>query len=104
MKAFGKSFAYSVQGRKVDEILQYLNKKIDYTYLKDEKDFSAVIQSLSKKVDELNKKYSKTLKYYVEDDRSEKFGYIRIHASGYTMRGIGTPYWIVREYEQEGGE
>ena len=103
MRAFGKSFAYSVQGRKVDEILQFLNKEHDFTYVKDENAFSAVIQSLKKKVDELNKKYPKTLKYYVEVEKGEKQGYIRIHASGYTMRGIGIPYWNVREYNKEGG-
>lgn len=103
MRAFGKSFAYSVQGRKVDEILQFLNKEHDFTYVKDEKDFSAVIQSLKKMVDELNNKYPKTLKYYVEVEKSEKQGYIRIHASGYTMRGISIPYWNVREYKMEGG-
>lgn len=103
MWAFGKSFAYSVQGRKVDEILQYLLKEHNYTYIKDEKDFSTAIQSLKKKVDELNNKYPKTLKYYVEVEKGEKQGYIRIHASGYTMRGISIPYWNVREYKKEGG-
>lgn len=103
MKAFGKSFAYSVQGRKVDEILQFLHKQFDYTYVKDEKDLSAVIQSLTMKIDELNNKYPQTLKYYVEVEKSEKQGYIRIHASGYTMRGISIPYWNVREYKKEGG-
>lgn len=104
MKAFGKSFAYSVQGRKVDEILQFLNKELDFTYIKDENDFSAVIQALKKKVDELNNKYPKTLKYYVEVQKSEKEGFIRIHASGFSMRGVSIPYWNVREYKKEGGE
>ena len=104
MRVFGKSFAYAVQGRKVDEILQFLHKEHDYTYIKDENAFSAVIQSLKEKVDELNNKYPKTLKYYVEVQKSEKEGFIRIHASGYTMRGIGIPYWNVREYNKKGGE
>ena len=104
MKAFGKSFAYSVQGRKVDEILQFLNKELDFSYIKDENDFSAVIQALKKKVDELNNKYPKTLKYYVEVQKSEKEGFIRIHASGFSMRGVSIPYWNVREYKKEGGE
>lgn len=103
MRAFGKSFAYSVQGRKVDEILQFLYKEHDFTYVKDENAFSAVILSLKKKVDELNNKYPKTLKYYVEVEKGEKQGYIRIHASGYTMRGISIPYWNVREYNKKGG-
>lgn len=103
MKAFGKSFAYSVQGRKIDEILQFLNKEHDFTYIKDENDFSAVIQALKKKVDELNNKYPKTLKYYVEVEKGEKEGFIRIHASGFSMRGISIPYWDVREYKKEGG-
>lgn len=103
MRAFGKSFAYSVQGRKVDEILQFLIKEHEYTYIKDENAFSAVIQSLKEKVDELNNKYPKTLKYYVEVQKSEKEGFIRIHASGFSMRGISIPYWNVREYKKEGG-
>ena len=103
MRAFGKSFAYCVQGRKVDEILQFLIKEHEYTYIKDENAFSAVIQSLKEKVDELNNKYPKTLKYYVEVQKSEKEGFIRIHASGFSMRGIGIPYWNVREYKKEGG-
>lgn len=103
MRAFGKSYAYSVQGRKVDEILQFLVKEHDYTYIKDENAFSAVIQSLKVKVDELNNKYPKTLKYYVEVQKGEKAGFIRIHASGYSMRGISIPYWNVREYKKEGG-
>ena len=103
MRAFGKSFAYSVQGRKVDEILQFLIKEHEYTYIKDENAFSAVIQSLKEKVDELNNKYPKTSKYYVEVQKSEKEGFIRIHASGFSMRGIGIPYWNVREYKKEGG-
>ena len=103
MKAFGKSFAYSVQGRKVDEILQFLIKEHEYTYIKDENAFSAVIQSLKEKVDELNNKYPKTLKYYVEVQKSKKEGFIRIHASGFSMRGISIPYWNVREYKKEGG-
>lgn len=104
MRAIGKSFAYSVQGRKVDEILQFLNKEHDFTYVKDENAFSAAIQSLKKKVAELNNKYPKTLKYYVEVQKSEKEGFIRIHASGYSMRGISIPYWNVREYKNEGGK
>ena len=103
MMAFGKSFAYSVQGRKVDEILQFLIKEHEYTYIKDENAFSEVIQSLKEKVDELNNKYPKTLKYYVEVQKSEKQGFIRIHASGFSMRGISIPYWNVREYKKEGG-
>ena len=104
MRAFGKSFAYSVQGRKVDEILQFLNKEHDFTYVKDENAFSAVIQSLKKKVDELNNKYPKTQKYYIEVQKNVNDGYIRIHAAGYTMRGISIPYWNVREYNKKGGE
>ncbi len=104
MRAFGKSFTYGVQGRKVDEIQQFLIKEHEYTYIKDENAFSAVIQSLKEKVDELNNKYPKTLKYYVEVQKSEKQGYIRIHASGFSKRGISIPYWNVREYKKEGGE
>ena len=104
MRAFGKSYTYLVQGRKVDEILQFLNKEHDFTYVKDENAFSAVIQSLKKKVDELNNKYPKTQKYFVEVQKNENDGYIRIHAVGYTMRGIAIPYWNVREYNKKGGE
>ena len=103
MIAFGKSFAYSVQGRKVDEILQFLYKEHDFTYVKDENAFSAVIQSLKRMVNELNNKYPKTLKYYVEVQKTVNYGFIRIHASGYSMRGISIPYWDVREYKKEGG-
>lgn len=104
MRAFGKSFAHSVQGRKVDEILQFLYKELDFTYIKDEKDFFAAFQSLERKVNELNNKYPKTLKYYVNVQKNVNNGYIRIHPSGYTMRGISIPYWDVREYKKEGGE
>ena len=97
MIAFGKSYAYGVQGRKIDEILQFLYKEHDFTYVKDENAFSAVIQSLKRKVDELNSKYPKTLKYYVEVQKNVNDGFIRIHASGYTMRGIAIPYLDVRE-------
>ena len=103
MRAFGKSFAYSVQGRKVDEILQFLYKEHEFTYVKDENAFSAVIQSLERMVNELNNKYPKTLKYYVEVQKGVNSGYIRIHASGCPMRGISIPYWDVREYKKEGG-
>lgn len=103
MRAFGKSYAYGVQGRKVNEILQFLIKEHEYTYIRDENAFSAVIQSLKEKVDELNNKYPKTLKYYVEVQKSEEEGFIRIHASGFSMRGISIPYWDVREYKKEGG-
>ena len=103
MRALGKSYAYSVQGRKVDEILQFLDKEHDFTYVKDENAFSAVILSMKKKVDELNNKYPKTQKYYVEVQKNVNDGYIRIHASGYSMRGISIPYWNVREYKKEGG-
>lgn len=103
MRAFGKSFAYSVQGRKVDEILQFLYKEHDFTYVKDENAFSAVIQSLERMVNELNNKYPKTSKYYVEVQKNVNDGFIRIHASGYSMRGISIPYWDVREYKKEGG-
>lgn len=104
MIAFGKSYAYGVMGRKVDEILQFLKKEHDYTYAKDENAFSAVIQSLKKKVDELNNKYPKTQKYYVEVLKYVDEGCIRIHASGSPMRGISISYWNVREYKGEGGE
>ena len=103
MRAFGKSFAYSVQGRKVDEILQFLYKEHEFTYVKDENAFSAVIQSLKRMVNELNNKYPKTLKYYVEVQKNVNDGYIRIHASGCLARGINIPYWDVREYKKEGG-
>ena len=103
MIAFGKSYAYWVQGRKVDEILQFLYKEHDFTYVKDENAFSAVIQSLKNMVNEINNKYPKTSKYYVEVQKNVNDGYIRIHASGYAIRGISIPYWDVREYKKEGG-
>ena len=103
MRAFGKSYAYWVQGRKVDEILQFLYKELDFTYVKDENAFSAVIQSLKRKVNEINNKYPKTSKYYVEVQKNVNDGYIRIQASGYSIRGISIPYWDVREYKKEGG-
>lgn len=103
MRAFGKSFAAGVQGRKVEEILQFLCKELDFTYVKDENAFSAVIQSLKRMVDELNNKYPKTLKYYVREQKIGNYGFIRIHASGYPNRHIGIPYWNVREYKKEGG-
>ena len=103
MIAFGRSYAYSVQGRKVDEILQLLNKEFDYTYIKEEKDFPSVRESLKKKVDELNKKYPKTVKYYVRLDKGCKCGFLRIGQPGSAIKGISLPYWDVRPMS-EGGE
>lgn len=104
MIAFGKSYAYSVMGRKVDEILQFLLQEFDYTYIKDEKDFPSVIEPLKKKVEELNKKYPKTVKYHVRTaDRRGKEGYIRIGAVGTVIKGISLHYWDVRPFK-EGGE
>ena len=102
MIAFGRSYAYSVMGRKVDEILQFLLQEFDYTYIKDEKDFPSVIESLEKKVEELNKKYPKTVKYHVRtDDRRGKEGYIRIGAVGTVTKGISLHYLNVRPLEME---
>ena len=103
MIAFGRSYAYSVMGRKVDEILQFLLQEFDYTYIKDEKDFPSVIEPLKKKVEELNKKYPKTVKYHVRtDDRREKEGYIRIGTVGTVTKGIGLPFWNVRPFKEGG--
>jgi hypothetical protein len=104
MIAFGKSYAYSVMGRKVDEILQFLHQEFDYTYIKEEKDFPSVRESLKKKVEELNKKYPKTVKYYVRLDKGCKCGFLRIGQPGFATKGISLPYWNVREYKEEGGE
>lgn len=104
MIAFGRSYAYSVMGRKVDEILQFLLQELNYTYIKEEKDFPSVIEPLKEKVAELNKKYPKTVKYHVyTHDRGEKAGYIRIGAVGTAIKGISLPFWNVRPFK-EGGE
>lgn len=103
MIAFGRSYAYSVMGRKVDEILQFLLQEFDYTYIKDEKDFPSVIEPLKKKVEELNKKYPKTVKYYVRLDKGCKCGFLRIGQPGFATKGISLPYWDVRPFK-EGGE
>lgn len=103
MIAFGGSYAYGVMGRKVDEILLFLLQKFDYTYIKDEKDFPSVIELLEKKVEELNKKYPNTVKYYVRLNKGCKCGYLRIEHPGSPTKGIGLPYWEVRPFK-EGGE
>ena len=105
MIAFGRSYAYSVQGRKVDEILQLLNKEFDYTYIKEEKDFPSVRESLKKKVDELNKKYPKTVKYAVVGKLSAQEGSITIGTVGTAVRtkGIFLHFWSVKPMS-EGGE
>lgn len=105
MIAFGRSYAYSVQGRKVDEILQLLNKGYDFTYVKDEKEFMSVVASLQKKVDELNKKYPKTVKYAVVGKLSAQEGSITIGTVGTAVRtkGIFLHFWSVKPMS-EGGE
>ena len=104
MIAFGRSYAYGVMGRKVDEILQFLHQEFNYTYIKEEKDFPSVRESLKKRVEELNKKYPKTVKYYVRLDKGCKCGFLRIGQPGSAIKGISLPYWDVREYKEEGGE
>ena len=102
MIAFGRSYAYSVMGRKVDEILQFLRNELDYTYIKDENFFPSVIELLKKKVAELNKKYPKTVKYYVRLDKGCKCGFLRIGQPGSVIKGISLPYWDVRPFEEGG--
>lgn len=101
MIAFGKSYAYSVQGRKVDEILQFLFQELDYIYIQDEKNFPSVKKFLENKVYVLNCKYPKTVEYSVRIERREKEGYIRIGPIGTITKGICLQYMNVRPLEME---
>lgn len=100
MVVFGESWAYSVQGRKVDEILEFIKKNIENTHLEEGEDISIVSKPLENKVEELNKKYPKTIKYFVRRDN----GFLRIGpGGGFVMRGICIRVIIVRPFIK-GGE
>lgn len=100
MIVFNRSYSYSVQGRKADEILKFIAVNFDYTFLQDEKEFSEVKELISKKIDELNKKYPKTVKYFV----SVNGGYLRIRPANSVMKGIAIEFLNVRRFKIEGGE
>lgn len=97
MIVFGKSWAYSVQGRKVDEILEYIHKNLDFTYVETEQEFQAVKTKIISKLQFYNMKYPKTVKYYL----SEQDDYLRIHASGSAMKGIGISILRVKRLNME---
>ena len=100
MIVFGRAFTYSVQGRKVDELFKFIRDNIEFTHLNEGEDISAVIKMLEDKVDELNKKYPKTVKYYprLVDDC-----YLRISLAGNPMKGIAINVLTVRPF-MKGGE
>ena len=95
MIVFGKSWAYSVQGRKVEEIMKFLHLNLDYTFVEDEKDFSKIKETLRKKIDELNSKYPKTVKYALKDDK----GFLRIVPAGSAIKGLAIEVLKVRKFK-----
>ena len=80
------------------QIFFLLNEGYDFTFVKDEKEFMSVVASLQKKVDELNKKYPKTVKYAVVGKLSAQEGSITIGTVGTAVRtkGIFLKFWCVR--------
>ena len=97
MIVFGKSWAYSVQGRKVDEILEYIHKNLDFTYVETEQDFQAVKTKIIGKLQFYNMKYPKTVKYYL----SEQKDYLRIGATGSAIKGINISLLRVKRLNME---
>lgn len=99
MIVFGESWAYGVQCRKVDELLEFIKKNIENTHLQEDDPVTVVTELLKDKVDELNKKYPKTVKYYVKCDH----GFIRIGGVGVVLKGISIRRIVARPYKK-GGE
>lgn len=99
MIVFGESWAYSVRGRKVDELLEFINKNIANTHLQEDEPVSVVTDLLDEKVAELNDKYPKTVKYRVLIGS----GKIRIGAHGSVIKGISIRMIIARPFTR-GGE
>ena len=97
MIVFGKSWAYSVQGRKVDEILEYIHKNLDFTYVETEQEFQAVKAKIIGKLQFYNMKYPKTMKYYL----SEQKDYLRIGATGSAIKGINISLLRVKRLNME---
>lgn len=98
MIVFAGTWAYSVHGRKVDELLKYV-KQFEFKYLKEGEDLSAVKKMLEDKIDELNKKYPKTIKYYLYVDHDR----LRIAPAGYVMRCVCIKMLSVKPFAK-GGE
>lgn len=99
MIAFGESWAYSVQGRKVDELLEFIKKNIENTHLGEDEPVDVVTYLLADKVAFLNSKYPKTVKYYVICSP----GYLRIGPIGSVTKGISIRMIIARPFTK-GGE
>lgn len=99
MIVFGESWAYSVQGRKVDELLEFINKNIANTHLQEGEPVTVVTDLLDEKVAELNDKYPNTVKYRVLIGS----GYLRIVPPGGVVKGISIRMIIARPFTK-GGE
>lgn len=96
MIVFGRAFSYSVQGRKVEELFKFIHDNIELTHLEEGEDISAVKKMLTDKVDELNKKYPKTVKYCL----CECGDYLRVTPSGSVTKGIGINVLTVRPFKE----
>lgn len=99
MIVFGESWAYSVQGRKVDELLEFINKNIENTYLQEGEPVTVVTDLLDEKVAELNDKYPNTVKYRVLIGSD----HLRIVPPGGVVKGIKIRMIIARPFTK-GGE
>lgn len=97
MIVFGKAWQYSVHGRKADELLEYIRENIEFTHLEEGESMDAVKLELNRKIDELNRKYPKTVKYslYVSG------GYIRISPKPGGMSGLSIAVLQVRPIRKE---
>lgn len=98
MIVFGEAWMYSVQGRKAEELLKFLHEMFEFTHLKEGEDISAVRKLIIEKVDELNKKYPKTVKYSLYDYHN----CLRISCGGSPMKGLAIPVYTVRPFEKGG--
>lgn len=96
MIVFGASWAYSVHGSKVDELLKWIKLRFEFTHLKEGEDLSAVKKMLEDKIDELNRKYPKTVKYYLHVDPDR----LRIGPDGYVMRCISIKMLSVKPFRE----
>lgn len=97
MIVFAETWSYSVQGRKVDELLEFV-KQFEFTHLKEGESISAVRKMLEDKIDELNRKYPKTIKYYLHVDHDR----LRIGPAGYVARCVCIKMLSVKPFEKGG--
>lgn len=97
MIVFGGAWQYGVQGRKADELLKYLKENMEFTHLEEGEDITAVKLTLQKKIDELNRKYPKTVKYYLRDTHE----FLRISSDPGSTKGLSISVLRVKPIRKE---